>query len=231
MENLQRHCKALYRKLCSELRIDICDAALLMPAVCFALNCQRSPRYGCIPMEAFTQLRAKSPLRTVCITGVDIREAVVMQVTAAVWAAAAVELQAARRSLDNMHRRLAEHKATVRVRSRTVAGKASTKRGRRPMMPRIDIGDFVLVALPEKRSHKLEFNWQGPYVVEAPRMTENPVRSAQGVPHVDVCVFPRLRRSFGGSARREDGRSCFSHAPVFGARRRHKRGDRRAGAP
>ena len=97
-----------------------------------------------------------------------------------------MELRGTRRALDNMHRMLVAEKARVRVRSRTAAGKAATKRGRAPKMPRIDVGDFVLVALPEKRAHKLEFNWQGPYVVKAPRMTESPVRSAQGEPHIDV---------------------------------------------
>ena len=165
--------------------MDIADASLLMPAVNLTVNSQRSARYKVMPLEAFTGLRARTPIRTVYITYGDIRDIDVCELTDEVWASATNELVALRTGLDDMHRQLAKHKAAERLKSRTAAAKAASRRGRQPRMPRLDIGDFVLVALPERRRHKLEFNWQGPFVIMAPRMSDLPVRSCQGVPHID----------------------------------------------
>ena len=87
---------------------------------------------------------------------------------------------AAKEALNAMHKRLIAKTVEQRRRSRKRSAK-SEARGKPVYMPRVNVGDLVLISLPEQRKHKLEFNWRGPYQVLRPTQTDTWTMSAHGV--------------------------------------------------
>ena len=88
IENLQRHCKGLYKKLCSEMQIDMGDCEVLMPAVQLALNSNETGRAPAgketSPLQEMTRVPKRGALDAV-VTGTTIETAEVQHISEEVW--------------------------------------------------------------------------------------------------------------------------------------------------
>ena len=86
VENLQRWVNAFYRKLLSELRLQVSDIKYLVPVAksfMSVINSQRSQRYKVCPWTAMTGLVYRTPLKTALYTGTDVKTATVHEVSTA----------------------------------------------------------------------------------------------------------------------------------------------------
>ena len=175
VEILQRAHKALYRKLCSELKIAPENASCLTPVVQYAQNATKSPTYGVVPMTAMTGITPTSPLKAVVTVGHDIRSSKVVEISEAVLEICKPQMDATRDAIDGLHKDLVSKKTEARAKQRA---KRRGRRGVKPHMPQVDVGDFVLVAFPDAGLHKLRFVWHGPYVVAGPHLSDVIVRSS-----------------------------------------------------
>ena len=170
VENLQRWVNAFYRKLLSELRLQISDIKYLVPVAMSVMNSQRSQRYKVCPLTAMTGLVPRTPLKTALYTGTDVNTATAHEVNSKILKACSRELKESRRALDLLRRRLAVDKTEVRRQQR------KRSRGRKTKTLTLEPGDRVLVALPRAGMQKHQLFWQGPYVVKEPYNTDSPIR-------------------------------------------------------
>ena len=163
VEILQRRTKLLYRKLCSELHWAVEQARWLMPAVQMAINFTPDS-YDLVPATVMTGQTVKGPLSCIArIGGTPIRDCKVQLVTSEMYARCTQQIDEVRTAMQFLHRRAVRTKVESRKDKRDrIAGRKKSRR------PRLNVGDYVLAALPEQRTHKYELSWHGPWRIERP---------------------------------------------------------------
>ena len=181
VENLQRHCKGLYKKLCSELQIDMGDCEVLMPAVQLALNSNETGRAPTgketSPLQEMTRVPKRGALDAV-VTGTTIETAEVQHISEEVWDTVRDRMTAVRAALAEYRpQKVTAEKKLARRQKRNRS--ANNSRGA-VELPRPRKGDMVLIARPEQQIHKMEFRWTGPWVINEPLLTGMEVLSSRG---------------------------------------------------
>ena len=181
VENLQRHCKGLYKKLCSELQIDMGDCEVLMPAVQLALNSNETGRAPAgketSPLQEMTRVPKRGALDAV-VTGTTIETAEVQHISEEVWDTVRDRMTAVRAALAEYRpQKVTAEKKLARRQKRNRS--ANNSRGA-VELPRPRKGDMVLIARPEQQIHKMEFRWTGPWVINEPLLTGMEVLSSRG---------------------------------------------------
>ena len=176
IEILQRACKQFYRRICSETKTPTSQAKQFMPMLQRALNHQKSQTHNVSPLEAFTGQKPDTPLRAAAtFGGPEFKTITVANVSAATMKLVAKEVAAVREALAGLHRRVAVTKRQARARSRAAANKKNKKLFNQDF----SIGDFVWVARPKGApTDKLAFEWQGPFEVVRPYLTDAAVLSS-----------------------------------------------------
>ena len=141
-----------------------------------ALNHQKSQTHNVSPLEAFTGQKPDTPLRAAAtFGGPEFKTITVTNVSAATMKLVAKEVAAVREALAGLHRRVAVTKRQARARSRAAANKKNKKLFNQDF----SIGDFVWVARPKGApTDKLAFEWQGPFEVVRPYLTDAAVLSS-----------------------------------------------------
>ena len=179
MENLQRHTKALYSKLCSELKVSWKLCHTLMPAVQFALNnnTQGQSRDSQTPMQMMTRAPRRGALDAI-VTGTTFKEAKVTKVTRKAWRSVRKQLQNVQQALDAF--RPQTDAADKKKQRRQKHNRGQDKLRKAQPLPRPRKGDLVLVARPEMVQNKFEFRWTGPWQILGPHLTGLEVMSSRG---------------------------------------------------
>ena len=151
VEVANRDILRVLRPLLMELQVRPADWHTLVPLLQSALNhAPRERLSGRAPIQLFTSLPTTRPIETILREG--------MPVLSISWQdfeiKNAAAIQAACNAVDTIHKEIAEKKEKGRASSRKSAARNATS-------VNFDKGDFVLVAVPTRRS-KLEANWLGP---------------------------------------------------------------------
>ena len=167
VEVLQRACKALYRKLCMELKWPIEHAKDLMPAVMLSLNQQKTTR-GFAPCQVMLGREPSTPLKLVVTQqGLKVRNHNTQEITQAMQQQVAGLVKEARAALDKYGQKAVQ--AVSNARTKQGRRRNRDKRGNPLMRRHFEEGTFVLVAVnPSERRHKFEPIWSGPWVVVRP---------------------------------------------------------------
>ena len=156
IEIVNRSIINLLRCMISEARSDKADWPWFVKLVEHAINHRPQRRLaGRAPITVMTGLPADNPLDTIfynpkmlAISSVDIQTDQIIK-----------SIEHLQNSLQHMHKEILSATETERQSHRDCKSKHRT-------LPNFDIGDYVLVAIPEnKTGSKLDFFWHGPYRV------------------------------------------------------------------
>ena len=148
---MQRRCKALYRKLCSEMKIAHKHARQLMKVVQISIN-QFPSSNGTVPLTLMTGMKPRTPIQCVAVVGgVNITDHKAHKVGPMLFDKCQREMANVRAAMEHMHRQQAVDKIASRKaqRDRNVNGPRNPRKRKTPVMPNLNIGQRVLVAFPK----------------------------------------------------------------------------------
>ncbi len=156
VERVNRTLLHCLRALRSELGKAATDWDVLLPAVQYILNHMITESLGGrTPIEVIMGYKPQQPLDMAMWSGVTLTDAKQIDLVFDRIATIAKDLATA---LHEMHGSMCTRRAQ-RWRKR------DSKRSRNAPLPKMNIGDLVMVARHSRAAHKVTFRWNGPYQV------------------------------------------------------------------